>query len=147
MLYYNDEPNILALKNKDIAVIIPVNCKGVMGAGLAKQFADKYPNLVNAYKESCNDGSISIGHCVLQESEYGNFIFFPTKDDWRNPSTFEYIEAGLDSLVRCLDAFPSMAVAIPPLGCGLGGLSYTDILPIIYEKTKECSNDLFLVGF
>ena len=50
-LYYSDEKDILDLKDKSIVPVIPVNCKGVMGAGLALQFKNKYPNLFNEYVE------------------------------------------------------------------------------------------------
>jgi len=147
MLYYNDEKDILNLKDKDIAVIIPVNCIGVMGAGLAKQFADKYPDMVSIYKDCCDTKQLSIGHCVLEDSIYGKFIFFPSKDDWRNDSKIEYIEEGLDSLIRCLNYFNNLKVAIPPIGCGLGKLDRSEVLELIYNKTKECKNDIFLVGW
>ena len=147
MLYYSDEKDILNLKDKNIAVIIPVNCVGVMGAGLAKQFADKYPEMIPTYKDCCDTKQLSIGHCVLEDSIYGKFIFFPTKDDWKNDSKYEYIESGMDSICRCLDVFTDLKIAFPPIGCGLGGLDTGMVLSIIYEKTKEYKNDLFLVGF
>lgn len=147
MLYYSEENDILNLKDKDIVIIIPVNCKGVMGAGLAKQFAEKYPASEQAYKDCCRDKALSIGHCVLEETPFGTFIFFPTKDDWKDDSKYEYIELGMDSICRCLDTFHDLKIAFPPIGCGLGGLDTSIVLSIIYEKTKDYSNDLFLVGF
>jgi len=81
MLCYSSENDILNLKEEDLAIVIPVNCVGVMGAGLAKQFADKYPELEKSYRQCCLDRSISIGHCVLEDSSHGKFIYFPTKDD------------------------------------------------------------------
>ena len=82
------------------------------------------------------------------ERELGKFIYFPTKDDWKNESKIEYIEAGLDSLCRCLEAFPNLKLAIPPIGCGLGGLKIENVLPVIYEKTMKHRNHImYLVGF
>ncbi len=147
MLHYNSESDILNLENKDIAIVIPVNCVGVMGKGLAKQFADKYPEMVPTYKDCCDTKQLSIGHCVLEDSIYGKFIFFPSKDDWKDDSKLEYIEQGLDSLVRCLNYFKDIDIALPPIGCGLGNLNKEDVLPLIYEKTKHCSNRIFLVGW
>ena len=147
MLYYSDEKDILSLKDSDIAVIIPVNCVGVMGAGLAKQFADKYPEMVPTYKDCCDTKQLSIGHCVFENSIYGKFIFFPSKDDWKDDSKLEYIEEGMNSVVRCLNYFSDLKIAIPPIGCGLGKLNRSDVISIIYDKTKDCKNEIYLVGW
>lgn len=147
MLYYCEEKDILNLKDKTIVPIIPVNCKAVMGAGLAKQFRDKYPNLFEAYKQYCHNGNLSIGHCALVKDNDITAILFPTKYDWQEPSKLEYIELGLNSLCKCLDYFKDVQIAIPPIGCGLGGLSVELVIPIIYDKLKEYKNNIFLVGF
>lgn len=147
MLYYSEYKDILNLNDKTIIPIIPVNCVGVMGAGLALQFKEKYPHLYTEYVEACNNKEIEIGHILYLKNDKEEFILFPTKDHWKNDSNLEYIELGLNGLVNFLDTFPTKKVAIPPIGCGCGKLSVDFVLPLIYEKTKECKNDIFLVGF
>lgn len=38
-----------------------VNCIGVMGAGVAKAFADKFPEMYWSYQNSCNSKMVNIG--------------------------------------------------------------------------------------
>jgi len=108
------------------ALVNPVNCIGVMGAGLAKQFKDKFPKNFIAYKQACKDGNVSIGKCfIYKEDKY--IINFPTKDDWKNPSTYEYIKEGLESLAQLITTNGITSIAIPKIGCGLGGLSWDEV--------------------
>lgn len=147
MIYYCDEKDILNLKDNNLIPVIPVNCKGVMGAGLALQFKNKYTTFYNEYVSACNSNEVEIGHILYLEEDNLKFILFPTKDDWKNVSKLEYIDKGLDNLLKFLNTFPTLNIAIPPLGCGCGKLSIEDVLPLIYNKLKDCKNDIFLIGF
>lgn len=54
-------------------------------------------------------------------------INFPTKNHWREQSKIEYIESGLQSLVEAIEHYKIKSIAIPALGCGLGGLDYKEV--------------------
>ena len=43
------------------AAVNPVNCVGVMGAGLAKQFKERYPQMFKDYKKRCDYNEMKIG--------------------------------------------------------------------------------------
>lgn len=58
-------------------------------------------------------------------------INFPTKKHWRDPSHLEYVTAGLSPLVDEVRARGIRSIAVPPLGCGLGGLAWSDVEPLI----------------
>jgi O-acetyl-ADP-ribose deacetylase (regulator of RNase III) len=124
-------------------LVNPVNCVGVMGAGLAKQFRDRYPGLEAQYRLGCKTGDVAIGRVQLVNmGPYGPVIAnFPTKMDWRVPSTLAYVERGLTSLVPMLMVGGYKSVAIPALGCGLGGLEFNDVQRLI-EKAFEEAKDL-----
>ena len=51
-------------------------------------------------------------------------INFPTKKHWRNPSKLEWIQDGLRDLVRVVTEKRIPSVALPPFGCGSGGLDW-----------------------
>lgn len=120
----------------------PVNCVGVMGAGLARQFRDKYPKNYVAYSIACANKECTIG-TVFPFKENGKLIVnFPTKNDWRFPSRIEYIEKGLPSLLAVLAYNNIKSVAIPQLGCGLGGLNWKDVKPLILETFKDIEIEL-----
>jgi O-acetyl-ADP-ribose deacetylase (regulator of RNase III) len=118
------------------AIVNPVNTVGVMGAGLALAFKNKFPEMFRIYKHLCENDLISIGcPCILFQSDAlsRNIILFPTKQHWKNPSKIEYVKDGLNYLATILDKNVIKSIGFPLLGCGLGGLSKSDVIPLIEE--------------
>jgi len=120
------------------AMVVPVNIEGVAGAGLAKQFKEKYPYWYMNYHTWCYNQKAGLGKVHVHVRWLNEYIIsFPTKKYWRNPSRLEYIEVGLEALVELLDEgvgyfkYPIKSVAIPKLGCGLGGLDWKDVQKLI----------------
>jgi len=58
-------------------------------------------------------------------------INFPTKRDWRANSRYADIESGLKALVADVRRLGIQSIAVPPLGCGLGGLDWAKVRPMI----------------
>ena len=114
------------------ALVNPVNTVGVMGEGLALAFKKKYPNNFNAYKQKCMDGFDV--NTIFTTVEDGKFIAnFPTKLHWKDPSQIGWIKTNLVNLREWCITNKIKSVAIPKLGCGLGGLSWSIVKPIILE--------------
>ena len=67
-------------------------------------------------------------------------INFPTKDHWRANSRIEDIELGLTALVEEIQKRRIKSIAIPPLGCGLGGLSWSQVRPRIEAALNELTD-------
>lgn len=132
------------------AVINPVNCVGVMGAGLAKQFRNKYPNMYRCYKDFCDHDVLVPGRLHIFDREVFSppffIVNFPTKKDWRNPSRLEYIEAGLATLVRTLRRLKVKSISIPKLGCGLGGLDWHDVNSLIKGYLSDVGVKVMVYG-
>ncbi len=121
------------------ALINTVNTVGVMGKGIALQFKKAYHYNYKAYVEACKRNEIEIGKVfIVKDSNLNSgtkyIINFPTKKDWRKPSEYSFIEAGLDDLVRVLNEYKIKSVAIPPLGAGNGGLEWEKVKKIIEHK-------------
>lgn len=117
--------------SKAEALVSPVNCVGVMGKGLALDFKKRYPESFRYYKSVC-DGNMAVVGRIFPNDEHGvTIIHFPTKVHWRNESKPEWIELGLKDLRVFLEAYHYKSVAIPLLGCGLGGLDEKEVLPLI----------------
>lgn len=108
-----------------------VNCVGVMGGGIALAFKDKYPKMFLEYKEICNNQLLDIGKLHLYRKESQWILNFPTKKDWKNPSKIEYIKEGLKNLVETYKEKGINGLAMPQLGCGLGGLNWNEVKPIM----------------
>ena len=116
------------------ALVNPVNCMGTMGAGLARQFKDKYPAMHQAYLIQCQEHRLRPGRVhVFHHSPSRTIVNLPTKDHWRNPSTLAHVESGLIALNAALEQHDIRSVAVPALGTGLGGLKWTDVLPLIQK--------------
>ena len=116
------------------ALVNPVNCVGVMGAGLAKQFAERWPEIVEGYTAICADGTLRIGgNAIMRRNDGKRVILFPTKQHWRDKSRLGDISTGLHNLKPILATFRPFigSIAVPALGCGLGGLRWSDVKPLI----------------
>lgn len=112
-----------------------VNCVGVMGAGVALAFKQRYPEMFKDYQEDCKNGRVRPGKMHVWKSLTGDWVInFPTKRDWREPSRYEDIDAGLDDLRSYLDSVGPVTVALPALGCGNGGLDWKRVSVMIREK-------------
>jgi len=107
-----------------------VNAHGLMGAGLALQFKNKYPGMFAEYKRRCAAGEFGPGQVMpvkVADSNPQWVLNFATKDHWRDPSKIEYIERGLANLRRAILSLELSSVAIPALGCGLGRLDWSTV--------------------
>lgn len=115
------------------ALVNTVNTVGVMGKGLALQFKRAFPEAFRDYERACRAGEVQIGrmHVVERLVSPRLIVNFPTKQHWRAASKLEFIEAGLADLVRVLREHGVSSVAVPALGCGLGGLAWSDVEPRI----------------
>ena len=112
-----------------------VNCVGVMGAGVALAFKQRYPDMFKDYQRDCQDGRVKPGTMHIWKSLGGDWIInFPTKRDWREPSRYEDIASGLEDLRRYLDGIGQVTVALPALGCGHGGLDWNRVSEMIQNK-------------
>lgn len=120
------------------ALVNTVNTEGVMGKGVALQFAKKFPAMLADYRSACKAGEVQPGrmHVFERHEMFGPryIINFPTKRHWRSPSRLEDIAAGLAALVETIRRLDIHSIALPPLGCGNGGLEWRDVLPQIQAK-------------
>jgi O-acetyl-ADP-ribose deacetylase (regulator of RNase III) len=141
------------------AAINPVNCVGVMGAGLAKQFKEKYPKMFNRYREECSSEKMKLGRNYfwinpnsLQSNtrctDYGEFaeiICMPTKNHWKDSSELNWIILALQDLREhvIVNYAPSCSIAIPKIGCGLGGLNWeTQVKPEIEKYLGDLEHNI-----
>ena len=119
------------LKEDAEALVNTVNCVGIMGRGIALQFRKAFPENFKVYQVACKRREVNPGHMFIYDtgSLYNPryIINFPTKRHWKGKSLMEDIEAGLKVLVQEVRDRKISSIAIPPLGCGLGGLDWSEV--------------------
>ena len=119
------------------AVVNTVNTVGVMGKGIALMFKETFPENYKEYKDACKRGGVEVGYMFVTETKnlFGPkwVINFPTKIHWRQPTKIKWIIEGLDDLKRVIKEKKIRSIAVPPLGCGNGGLDWSDVRPVIDE--------------
>ena len=119
------------------ALVNTVNCVGVMGRGIALQFKKAFPENFREYASACERGEVKPGSMLIYETGMlagPRFIInFPTKRHWKGKSRMDDIDDGLMALVTEVTKRKIGTVAIPPLGCGLGGLRWSEVRPRIVE--------------
>src|SRR5271170_3582595 len=131
------------------ALVNTVNTEGVMGKGIALQFKKKFPAMFEAYQQACKAGGIKPGRMYVYEREDmlnpRYIINFPTKRHWRSPARMEDIKAGLSALAEEIRKRGIRSIAVPPLGCGNGGLDWENVLPVIQKALGNFQNVNVLV--
>jgi len=126
------------------ALVNTVNTVGVMGKGVALQFKLAFPANFRAYEAACKRGEVNLGRMFVfrtQTLQYPHYILnFPTKRHWRGKSKFEYVETGLRDLIEVVEREKIKSIAIPPLGCGSGGLDWAKVKAIIIRTFSKAPN-------
>lgn len=123
------------LEAKVEAVVNTVNTVGIMGKGIALMFKEQFPRNFDAYARACKADEVRIGRMFVTENKelFGPkwIINFPTKTHWRANTQIGWVKDGLDDLVRVIREKGIRSIAVPPLGCGNGGLDWRDVRPLI----------------
>lgn len=123
------------------ALVNPVNCVGVMGAGLALAFRRRYPEHYREYVAACHTGRMRPGTVHVHQHKPGvtprYIVAVPTKRHWRERSRLDDVAAGTAALARTLTRLRIESVAIPALGCGLGGLEWKEVHEVLERTLRQ----------
>lgn len=129
------------LKAEVEALVNTVNTVGVMGKGIALMFKEAFPDNYQRYEAACKTGEVKVGHMFVVERHelFGPkwIINFPTKKHWRHPTRREWVIDGLKELHSFIVAKGIRSIAVPPLGCGNGGLVWEDVRRDIVDALSD----------
>ena len=131
------------------ALVNTVNTVGVMGKGIALQFKRAFPENFRAYENACKRNEVELGQMfvyatgAIDNPKY--IVNFPTKKHWKSRSKLTDIETGLASLRTTIETYAIRSIAVPPLGCGNGGLDWLDVYPVIRTTLGDLSDIKILV--
>ena len=118
-----------------------VNTVGVMGKGIALQFKNAFPANFKAYEAACKKQAVRLGEVFVFDN--GQLmpprwiINFPTKGHWRARSRIRDVAEGLDDLRDVIEELEISSIALPPLGCGHGGLDWGEVRSLIKERLGD----------
>ena len=119
------------------ALVNTVNCIGYMGKGIALQFKQAFPANFKIYEAACHAGDMVPGKMLIHDNgglvNPRYIVNFPTKRHWKGKSRIEDVESGLKTLVEDVQRLGIRSIAVPPLGCGLGGLEWRVVRPLIEQ--------------
>lgn len=120
-----------------------VNCVGVMGKGIALEFKKRFPEMYEDYVRRCDRKAVKLGEPYVYEDKSGvKILNFPTKDHWRSSSRLSDIADGLTYLIEHYEQWGIKSMSMPPLGCGNGGLDWSEVGPLIYQKLHRLPIDV-----
>jgi len=126
------------------AMVNTVNTVGVMGKGIALMFKEAFPENFHAYQAAVRRGEVQVGKMFVTENRGFDgpkwLINFPTKRHWRNPSRLEWIVEGLKDLRHVIEEKRIDSIAVPPLGCGNGGLNWNEVRPAIERELEQLAD-------
>ena len=124
--------------SKAQTLVNTVNCVGVMGKGVALQFKKLFPEMYQDYVNKCKHKEVKLTRPYLYKQILSPWILnFPTKDNWRSVSRISDIIAGLKYLELHYKEWGITSLAVPPLGCGHGGLDWKIVAPVLYEHLSQ----------
>lgn len=144
-----------------VAICHQVNCKGVMGAGLALQIKNKYPEVYQKYRRYCKDEHYNPPQ-MLKSPLLGKIqIIYPEKDSL-NPDDYHFcivncfgqdgyghgLQTDYRAVKECFrkinKMFAGKRVALPyKFGCGLAGGDWDIIFSIIKKELCNCNVEIW----
>lgn len=136
--------------SQKLILVNTVNCVGIMGKGIALEFKRRFPSeYFLDYQKKCQEKIIKPGSVdfYFYKNPFSNFldetiriiVNFPTKNHWKNPSQYEWIDSGLNDFVQKVKSVHfsnniERGCAFPLLGCNNGGLDPKEVIPMMEEK-------------
>lgn len=136
------------LDAKADAILHQTNCKGVMGAGLALQIRNKYPDVYAKYRILCKEEGTNLLGCIEVESPNAGgpkIVNIFAQDDYNSTHRCTSYDALEQALSKAADIFSGRTVAVPyKMSCGLAGGNW-EIVKVIIQETigKVCEVQIY----
>lgn len=123
-----------------------VNLHGVMGAGIAKTIADRWPAILPPYKDACKDRTLRLGQMQPFAADDGLTVLNLASQDRPGPN------ADLMAVMRSVTAAATFCedkgltrLGLPQIGCGIGGLVWDDVKIVLRYAAAAYDIELTVV--
>jgi O-acetyl-ADP-ribose deacetylase (regulator of RNase III) len=124
------------------------NCQGSMGAGIATSFRDRYPAMFAEYRRRCKAQPrlFNLGDAWLWKADGQPWVFnLGTQEGvWRARASYQAIEAALRAMRQQADGEGVTSIAIPRVGAGYGGLSWTKVRDVVEQVFADWPGTLYV---
>jgi uncharacterized protein YwgA len=111
-----------------------------MGKGIALGFKQRFPEMFADYARRCALNEVQLGRPYIFKRAVPPWIVnFPTKEHWRSGARLDAIVEGLQYLRSHYVEWGITSLAVPPLGCGEGGLDWKIVGPTLYRHLSTVS--------
>jgi O-acetyl-ADP-ribose deacetylase (regulator of RNase III) len=135
-------------RHKAQALAHGCNCQGSMGAGIARNFKDRYPEMFQEYRRRCKatPRQFNLGDAWLWKADDQPSVFnLGTQEGyWHARASYEAIETALSAMRKQADEEKITAIAIPRIGVGYGGLSWKKVRAIVEKVFADWSGTLYV---
>jgi len=139
-------PDQVIFESKSQVITNTVNCHGVMGKGIALEFKSRFPKMFDDYRLRCEREEVKPGVPYLWEDDGLMILNFPSKNHWKGNSKIEWIEQGFSWIRENYERLGISTLAMPPVGCGNGGLYWSDV-KVLVEKYFGDLDDLLVTVY
>ncbi len=144
-------------------ITIPVNVgwntrgENIMGAGVAKQAKERCPDLAKWFGGICSSFREKTPVILYTDQSkldtFRYYVLFPTKSlnekaphlSWRSASSLDFVKKSIDQLAEMganrngpgSRTLGTREVVLPLIGCGFGGLSPDDVVPLLENALDD----------
>src|SRR5882724_2033838 len=97
-----------------------VNCQGMMGAGIAKVFRKKFPDMYHAYATACDHNDLELGSIMIWKASNVTIYNLATQFLPGADATLPAVKSSVALAVRNCYYSNIPAIGLPRIGCGIG---------------------------
>lgn len=125
--------------SRALAVGHGVNIRGAMGAGIAREFRIRYPSMYEEYRMRCLSGDLQAGEMFAwQNPQNKHWVYNLASQDEPGPcARLEWLDSSVRSMVEHASRNGVGLVALPRIGCGIGGLKWPDVERVLSGIARD----------
>ena len=119
-----------------------VNCRGFMGSGIAPFFKRRYEGMYDAYRTVCLAGHLHGGEAFIWPMPEVTVYNIASQEEPGANATLSFLEHGVRAALTHADRYGVKTIALPRIGCGIGGLDWEDVRPLLAGLAAEFECDI-----
>lgn len=119
-----------------------VNTSGVMGKGIAPLFKHQFPGMFDKYRSACRNGALRPGEVFIWSASTPIVYNIASQSTPGRTAQMDWLESGMDFALWDASKRGFRTLAVPRIGCGIGGLNWLQVEPLLARIASGYSTDL-----